>query len=67
MRMKSETYFIISGLIFLAIAVLHALRLYYGWEAVVGGVLLLLPLSASWVAVIVAGALAYLAFQLAEK
>jgi hypothetical protein len=65
MKMKSETYFIISGLIFLAIAALHALRLYYGWEAVIGGVLL--PLPVSWIAVIVAGALAYSAFHLAEK
>ena len=65
MKMKSETYFIISGFIFLAIALLHTLRLYYGWESVIGGVLL--PLWASWIAVIVAGVLAYSALQLAEK
>lgn len=63
--MKMKTYVTVSGLIFLAIAVLHALRLYYGWDAVIGGVAI--PLWASWVAVIVAGALAYSAFQLAEN
>lgn len=63
--MKQKMYLTVSGLIFLAIAVLHGLRLYFGWEAVIGGVLL--PLSASWVAVIVAGVLAYSALQLAEK
>lgn len=63
--MKSETYFIISGIVFLSVAVLHALRLYYGWEAVIGGIAL--PLWVSSVAVIIAGALAYSAFQLAEK
>ena len=65
MKMKSETYFTISGFIFLAIALLHALRLYFGWESVIGGVLL--PLWVSWIAVIVAGVLAYSALQLAEK
>ena len=63
--MKNKTYVVLSGIIFLAIAVLHGLRLYYGWEAVIGGVLV--PLWVSWIAIVVAGALAYSAFQLVEK
>ncbi len=63
--MRQQTYLTVSGFIFLAIAVLHGLRLYWGWEAVIGGVLV--PLSVSWISVIIAGALAYSAFQLVEK
>lgn len=48
----------VTALIFLAIAVLHGLRLYYGWGAIVGG--WLVPMWLSWAAVLVA---AYLAFQ----
>jgi len=63
--MKQDTYLTVSGFIFLAIVVLHGFRLYYGWEAVIGG--FSVPLWASWIAVIVAGTFAYSAFQLAEK
>jgi len=51
--------------IFLAILVLHILRLVYGWEAVIGGVAI--PMWASWVALVVAGYLAYEAITLAKK
>ena len=63
--MKQQTYLTVSGFIFLAIVVLHGLRLYYGWDAVIGG--RFIPLWASWIAVIIGGSLAYFAFQLAEK
>ena len=63
--MRQHTYLNVSGFIFLAIVVLHGLRLYYGWEAAIGG--FSVPLWASWIAVIIGGSLAYFAFQLAEK
>ena len=45
------------GILFLIIAVLHALRLLYGWPAVIGT--FVVPMWASWVAVVVAGTLSY--------
>ncbi len=47
-----------TALIFLAIAVLHGLRLYLGWEGVLGG--WEVPRWLSWGAVVMA---AYLAWQ----
>ena len=55
--MSSQTFFKVAGGIFLVIAVLHLLRSLFGWEAVIGG--LVIPFWASWLAVLVAGFLAY--------
>ena len=57
-----STYITISGLIFAAIAVLHALRIAYGWDAVIGG--WEVPMWFSWAGVVIAGYLAYSAFTL---
>lgn len=55
-----KTYYEVTSLIFLIVAVLHAMRLLYGWDAVIGGVMV--PLWASWAAVLIAGYLAYRGF-----
>jgi hypothetical protein len=47
--------------LFLIVAALHLLRIIFGWAAQIGGVSL--PLWASWLALIVAGALAYFGFR----
>jgi hypothetical protein len=47
--------------LFLIIAVLHLLRIFFGWPAQIGG--LSLPMWASWLALIAAGALAALGFR----
>lgn len=63
--MNTKIYLKLSGVIFGIIAVLHLLRVVYGWDAVIGG--LVIPLWASWLAVAAAGYLAYSAFSLYKK
>lgn len=63
--MKTKSFFTFASTIFLLIAVLHALRLIYGWEAMIGGVAI--SPWASWIALVVAGLLAWSGFQLARK
>lgn len=55
--MNGKNYNLLTGVIFLVIAVLHLLRLVYGWEAVIGG--WTVPIWLSWIAVAVAGYLSY--------
>lgn len=59
-RMSRKMYYEVTALIFLIIAVLHAMRLLYGWEASVGGVTV--PLWASVAAIVIAGYLSYRGF-----
>lgn len=53
-------YYRVTATLFLIIAVLHLLRVVYGWEAVLGGVVI--PMYVSYVAIVVAGYLAYRGF-----
>jgi hypothetical protein len=55
-----KTYYEVTSLIFLIVAVLHAMRVLYGWDANVGGVEV--PLWASWAAIVIAGYLSYRGF-----
>ncbi len=48
--------------VFTAVAALHFLRVVLGWELVLGNVFI--PLWVSWVAVVLAGFLAYDGFKL---
>ena len=54
-----------ASIIFAVIAVGHALRAVYEWEAMVGGVAI--PVWFSWVAVVIAGYLAVRGWQFAQK
>ncbi len=60
--MDRNIYVTVSGVIFLLIAVLHALRIAYGWSAQIGG--WTVPLWLSWAALVIAGYLAWSAFRL---
>ena len=60
--MDQRTYNIVTAALFLIMAVLHLLRVILGWPARIGG--LDIPLWASWLALVVAGALAYFGFRL---
>lgn len=60
--MNQKTFYNITLVIFLLIALLHALRLVYGWSAVIGG--FEVPMWFSGAAVALAGYLAYNAFRL---
>jgi hypothetical protein len=60
-----RAYVWISGLLFGAIAVVHILRVAYGWPVQVGG--WTVPLDASWIAAVVTAALCAWALALARR
>jgi hypothetical protein len=60
--MKQNLFYSITGIIFSLIAAIHLLRIFYGWDAVIGG--WSLPMWPSWLAVIIAVFIAYNAFKL---
>ena len=59
--MSNNSYRKTTGVVFAVIAVVHALRLFYGWEAVIGG--WAVPFWFSWLAVFFAGWLAWSGFR----
>lgn len=63
--MGEKHFTFVTGLIFLLIAILHVLRLVYGWKAVIGG--WMVPMWLSWVALVIAAYLAYTGFRLSKK
>ena len=62
--MHHKTFLAVTGVIFLAIAVLHLLRAILGWKAVIGS--FEVPIWLSWVAAVVAAYLAYSALRPAK-
>lgn len=62
--MTQRAFIRVAGVVFLAIAVLHLLRLIFGWEAVIAG--WSVPQGLSWIALFVSGALALAAFKLSR-
>ena len=58
--MDQKAYNTTTAVLFLVIAALHLLRIIFGWPAQIGG--LDIPLWASWLALVIAGALAYFGF-----
>ncbi len=59
--MDQWAYNTLTAALFLIIAVAHLLRIIFGWPAQIGG--LDIPVWVSWVALVVAGALAYFGFR----
>ncbi len=59
--MNQNFYMRAVGSIFSLIALLHLLRISYGWEAVIGG--FIVPLWLSWVALVITAYLAYCSFR----
>lgn len=55
--MSNNAYRKTTGVVFAAITVLHTLRLFYGWEAVIGG--WTVPFWLSWFAVVFAAWIAW--------
>lgn len=60
--MNQRTYFQVTGLLFTVAAVVHLLRALMGWEGSLAG--WMVPGWVSWIAVVVAGYLAYSAYKL---
>ena len=63
--MDSKTYLHVTKTIFGIIALLHLLRIIFGWGAVIGSVVI--PLWLSILAFIVAGYLSYSGYRLSKK
>jgi hypothetical protein len=59
--MQQKAYNTVTAVLFLVVALLHLLRIILDWPAQIGG--LSIPLWASWLALVVAAALAYLGFR----
>ena len=55
--MGPKSFSVAAGIIFLIIALLHALRIFYGWEAVIGG--FVVPKWVSWIALVIFAYLSY--------
>ena len=58
--MDHKNYATCTAVIFLIIFVLHGLRLFLGWDAVLGG--WAVPMWVSWIALVVTGYLSYTGF-----
>jgi hypothetical protein len=56
-----RTYNVVTAVLFLIMAVVHLLRIIFGWPARIGG--LDVPIWASWLAILVTGGLAYFGFR----
>ncbi len=58
--MDRKTYVTITATLFLVVAIMHLLRIIFGWQVEMGG--LSIPFWVSWLGVLVAGTLAYFGF-----
>jgi hypothetical protein len=63
--MTPRAFLFVSGCLFALIAVLHALRLVYGWRVTLGE--WAVPGWVSWVGLLIAGYLSYQGFVLKNK
>jgi len=63
--MPRRAYLVVTAVIFSLIALLHLVRIIFGWSAMLGS--WSVPMWLSWVALIVTGALAYFGFSLATQ
>jgi hypothetical protein len=59
--LDQKTYNIVTAALFLVIALLHLLRIIFGWPAQIGG--LDIPVWVSWLALVITGTLAYVGFR----
>ncbi len=55
--MNQKTYYLVTGMFFAAVAILHLFRILYGWPAVVSA--FTVPMWFSWFAVIFTAYLSY--------
>jgi hypothetical protein len=55
--LNRKTYMTVTATLFLIVAIMHLLRIIFGWQVEIGG--LGIPFWASWLAFPIASALAY--------
>ena len=58
--MNQKTYVTLTATLFLVVALMHLLRIIFGWQVEIGS--LSIPFWVSWLGVLVAGALEYFGF-----
>lgn len=63
--MRHGAFLLVCSSLFTLIAVVHALRLMYGWRVTLGE--WTIPVWVSWVGLLIAGYLAYEGFRLTRK
>ncbi len=63
--MRWKTYFLLTGIIFALVALAHAVRIYMDWPVMIAH--WSVPKSVSWIALIVAGGFALVAFRFTAK
>jgi hypothetical protein len=63
--MSQKTFSLVAGLIFLVMTALHILRLAIGWHVVFAG--WTIPMWVSWIAVPIAGFLAFEGLRLSRR
>jgi hypothetical protein len=63
--MNQKQFSLVAGLFFLLVAVMHALRLAFGWQAVLAG--WTVPTWIGWPALLIAGFLAYQGLKLSRR
>ena len=63
--MTQRTFFLITSILFLLIALLRAVRLLFGWHVTVESIVV--PVWISWIWLAIAGYLGYQGFRLAGR
>jgi len=63
--MDQKRFNMVAGVIFAAVALLHALRILMGWPVVIGG--WTVPMWVSGIGLVVAGGLGYFALSLVRR
>ena len=62
--MTQRTFFLITSILFLLVALLHGIRLLQGWQVTIGGAVV--PLWVSGIGLAISGFLAYEGFLLSK-
>jgi hypothetical protein len=62
--MTPRIFCLIAAVVFLLIALLHAVRLLQGWQVTIGGAVV--PIWVSWIGLAIAAFLAYEGFRLSK-
>ena len=62
--MAQRTFSLITAILFLLIAFLHAVRLLQGWQVTIGGAVV--PIWVSWIGLVITAFLAYEGFRLSK-
>jgi hypothetical protein len=63
--MDRKTFFIVAGIIFALVALVHLARIYMDWPVVIGD--WSVPIWVSWIGLVVAGGLAIFGLRLAAR